>query len=250
MSVDAPVRTATPDAATPAAPAVGSRRPRWARRLALVALAALAASPWWAPPLLQRLDFFRVRHVEVRGARYTPPSEILERLDIDTLFSIWNDLEPLEERAAGHPQVGSARVSRRFPGTLVVTLDERVPIAFAATPRGLQAYDAEGRTLPLDPSRTPADLPIIARRDTTILRLLAEIRTADPALFARVSEVRRASRNEIMLHLVTVPVRLHADVSLERLAQVFSVEQDLARRGIRAVELDLRFSDQVIARLP
>lgn len=250
MSVDAPGRTPAPATPAPATRARVARAPRWTRRLALVGLGVLAGSPWWAPPLLRRLDFFRVRHVEVRGARHTPPTEILTRLDIDTTFSIWNHLTPLEERAAAHPQVATARASRRFPGTLVVTLDEHVPIAFTSTARGLQAYDAEGRALPLDPSRTPADLPIIPRRDTTLLRFLAEIRAADPALFARVSEVRRVGRNELVLHLVTVAVRVHADVSLERLTQIFSVEEDLARRGVRAAELDLRFSDQVIARLP
>ena len=249
MSGDAPVGTTTPGA-TPANRGTGARRPRWARRLAVLGLVLLAGSPWWAPPLLQRLDFFRVRHIEVRGARYTPPAEILARLDVDTTFSIWNDLEPLEERAAEHPQVGAARLWRRFPGTLVVTLDEHVPVAFTSTARGLQAYDAEGRALPLDPSRTPADLPIIPRRDTTLLRLLAEMRASAPVLFARVSEVRRVGQNELVLQLVTVPVRLNADVSLERLAQIVSVEEDLDRRGVRVAELDLRFSDQVIARLP
>lgn len=250
MSIASPVRNATPESPAPAEGKETGRRPRWARRFAALGLMLLAGSPWWAPPLLRRLDFFRVRHVEVRGARYTPPAEILARLDVDTTFSIWNDLAPLEERAAEHPQVGTARVSRRFPGTLVVTLDEYAPVAFVSTARGLQAYDGEGRALPLDPSRTPADLPIIPRQDTTILRLLAEIRSADPSLFARVSEVRRVGRSELVLQLVTVPVRIYDDVSLERLAQIFSVEEDLARRGLRVEELDLRFRDQVIARLP
>jgi cell division protein FtsQ len=194
------------------------------------------------------MDFFRVRHVEVRGARYTPASQIVARLDLDTTFSIWNDLAPLEARVRGHPQVETVRIARRFPGTLVVRLEERVPIALVPTANGLRAYDADGRALPLDPSRTPVDLPVLARRDTALLRLLAEIRTRDPAFFARVSEARRLGRDDVMLQLVTVPVRVRPDVSLDRLAQISSVERDLARRGVRAVELDLRFRDQVIAR--
>jgi len=34
-----------------------------------------------------------------------------------------------------------------------------------------------------------------------------------------------------------------------RLADIFPVESDLARRQLRAEELDLRYRDQVIARL-
>jgi cell division protein FtsQ len=40
------------------------------------------------------------------------------------------------------------------------------------------------------------------------------------------------------------------DVSVERLAEIEPVEDDLARRQLRAVEIDLRYRDQVIARLP
>jgi len=39
------------------------------------------------------------------------------------------------------------------------------------------------------------------------------------------------------------------DVTPERLAEIFPVEADLARRQARVAELDLRFRDQVIARL-
>jgi cell division protein FtsQ len=45
-------------------------------------------------------------------------------------------------------------------------------------------------------------------------------------------------------------VLARADVSVERLADVRPVELDLARRALRVAELDLRFRDQVIARLP
>jgi hypothetical protein len=51
------------------------------------------------------------------------------------------------------------------------------------------------------------------------------------------------------VQLTTVPVRAMADVTAERLADVLPVERDLARRQARVAELDLRFRDQVIARL-
>ena len=68
-------------------------------------------------------------------------------------------------------------------------------------------------------------------------------------MFDRISEVRRVSPTEILVQLTTIPVRMMADVSAERFAEVASVEQDLARRHAQVAELDLRFRDQVIARL-
>jgi hypothetical protein len=123
-------------------------------------------------------------------------------------------------------------------------------VAFVATRNGLRAYDAAGRALPLDPSRTPVDVPIIPGADTALLRFLGQLQAAQRDLFARVNEVRRSGRDEFVLDLVSVSVRLRPDIGVERLAQISSVEAELARRQSRPRELDFRFRDQVIARFP
>jgi cell division protein FtsQ len=85
--------------------------------------------------------------------------------------------------------------------------------------------------------------------DTALFRLLAELRGASPALYDRVSEVRRERRNEVVLAIPPLTVRAMLDVAPARLGEILPVEQDLARRQVRAAELDLRFRDQVIARV-
>jgi cell division protein FtsQ len=65
-----------------------------------------------------------------------------------------------------------------------------------------------------------------------------------------VSEVRRVGRDELLFRLFTTTVRARPTVSARRLAEISLVESDLARRQLHAAELDLRFSDQVIARFP
>ena len=222
------------------------RKPRWGRRIAALALLLAITGSFWAPPLLSRMEFFRVRRVEVRGARYTPPDDIRRRLQIDTTFSIWGDLEPLQKRVADHKQVSAVRISRRFPSTLVVRVEEYQPVALVQSQNGLRAYDAEGRGLPLDPSRTPVDVPVMARADTAMLRFLGQLQVAQRDLFARVNEVHRNGRDDVVLDLVSISVRVRPDISIERLTQVSSVETYLAQRRPR--ELDFRFRDQVIAR--
>jgi cell division septal protein FtsQ len=224
------------------------RKPRWGRRIGAVAVVLALFSPFWARPLLSRMEFFRVRRIEVRDARFTPAEEIRRRLAIDTTFSIWNDLEPLEKRVAEHRQLSNVRISRRFPSTLVVRVEEYQPIAIVPGRNGMQAYDAGGRALPLDPSRTPVDIPVIARADTTLLRLLGQLQALNRDLFARVNEARRNGRDEVILDLVSFSVRVRPDIGVERLAQISSVEAELAKRQARPRELDFRFRDQVIAR--
>jgi cell division septal protein FtsQ len=225
-------------------------RPRW-RRLALVAggIAVLATSPWWGPRVLAEMAFFRLRRVQVVGARYVRADSIVALLGVDTTRSIWDETDELVTRVRTHPQVSDVEISRRVPGTLVVTVTERVPVAFVPTQRGLQPLDATGRPLSIDPSRVNVDLPVLARRDTTVLRLLGELRERSPQIYERVSAARRARRGEIVLELGDVNVRALDDVTVERLADILPVEADLARRHARVTELDLRYRDQVIARL-
>ena len=195
------------------------------------------------------MSFFRLRRVQVVGARYVPADTVVTLLGVDTTRSIWDGTDELAARVRRHPQVSDVDIARRMPGTLVVTITERVPVAFVPSARGLEALDAAGRTLPIDPSRVNVDLPILARRDTTVLRLLGELRERSPQLYERVSAARRVGRNELLLELGAINVRTMGDVSVDRLADIIPVEADLTRRQARVAELDLRYRDQVIARL-
>jgi cell division protein FtsQ len=230
----------------------GDVRPRWpAWKVAAAAFVVIAAvlAPLWGPRVLAELAYFRVRRVEIVGARLVQASDILGRLHVDTLSSVWQAARPLEERVASHPGVQSVRVRRRLPGTLVVEITERWPVALVPTPSGLVPIDERGTALPIDLTRITVDAPIMAYRDAGLFRLLGRIRAEAPELYGRISEAGRSGGDEIWLRISSVPVRAMADVSVDRLAEVGPVEQDLARRQLRAVEIDLRYRDQVIARL-
>ena len=228
--------------------------PGWRRSARAVASAAaillLVTSPWWGRAAMARMSFFRLEHVELHGARFVSPAEILDRMAVDTTMSVWMALDPVEARIEEHVQVRDARIERRLPGTLVVTVTENPPLALVPGRGGFAVVDADGDTLPIEPSRTSVDLPIVPAGDTGALRLLAELRAVRPGLYDRVSEVRAAGREELILRLNELAVRAMRDVSADRLAELLLVEEDLARRQLRAVEIDLRYRDQVIARLP
>jgi cell division protein FtsQ len=221
---------------------------RW-RTVGIVALVlAMFVAPWWGPTVLSHLSFFRVHKVEVSGYRYVQPDDVLKRLRLDTTTSVWTDLSELEHRVEMHPQIKSATIDRDLPGTLVIRITENWPIAYVATSQGLRAVDKDGRFLPIDPSRIAIDLPVLARADTALLHLLANVRSVSPALFGEISDIRRTGGTDIALTLPTAQVRALASISAQRLADIIPVEADLARRKARVTELDLRFRDQVIAR--
>ena len=238
-------------------------RPGWKILGVLFLVALTVAGAWGARAAARNMAFFRVRSVEIRGVRYLQPNEILARLKVDTLMSVWDDLEPLRERVRHHPQITDVTITRRMPGTLVVTVQENQPVALIQTRSGLLPFDSVGRQLPIDPSRVNLDLPIVETNDPALLKLVGAIRYASPNVFSRLEEVRRTGRDEILLTLSRrarapgdsaqaqgmLRVRVPIDLSVERLTDIFPVENDLARRQAHVDELDLRYRDQVIARL-
>jgi cell division protein FtsQ len=225
------------------------RKPGY-RYLAGILLAiAIVTSPRWVRANLRKLDYFHVRKLEIRGVRYLQPDDVVARLRVDTVRSIVDDIAPLEDRLRSLPQVASVDIHRRFPGTLVVTISENLPVALVPRGDGLAAYDSAGRVLPIDPSRASLDLPILTRPDTAALRLIAQLRSTDPGMFARVSEVDADGSDLVFTLASSLRVRAAAGVAPQRFRDIFPVESDLARRNERAAELDIRYRDQVVARL-
>ncbi len=221
------------------------RRPGWVI-LALLAVIGVFTTPTWG----RHLAFFRAHTIEVRGTRFARAQDVARRLGVDSTTSVWSSLDSMARRAERHPQVREARVSRRLPGTLVVDVIENEPVAWVAAAKGMRAYDGDGRVLPLDPTEVDADLPLVERADTALLHLLADLRVTDPAMYAQVSEVRLVGREEFRFLIGNVQVRFPRGQGVERFDGLSSVRRDLTARGIVPAELDVRFKDQVIARLP
>ena len=245
---------------------------RWRLIALIVLLVLIAPASWLARRGASKMEFFRLRSVAVEGTRYLSPDAVIERLGVDTTRSVWDDTAPLAERIQRMPQVASVEIDRRLPGTLVVRIRENLPVALAPSPRGLEPVDSSGVVLPIDPSRTDMDLPIANQRDRAILSFLTETRAGNPMLYRRISEVARDGKDAIVMKLAplggqssVVPGAMSADsaapsrnvlrvralvgVSVGRLADIFPVESDLMRRRANVAELDLRYRDQVIARL-
>lgn len=235
------------------APESGERPRRTWRRFTKPAAVATAVfvvllSPLWAPKILRHMDFFHVRHVEVVGAKYLDPSEILTRLRVDTTASVWDGTADMRDRVAAHALVRDVSISRKLPGTLVVRIVEHAPVALVPGDNGFLAYDERAVALPIDPTTADVDVPILFARDSALLTLLGAVRTGAPGLYGRLSEIRKGERAEITFVLDSLPVRTLSDVTLQRLTDLELVERDLARRRLRPTELDLRYRDQIIAR--
>jgi cell division septal protein FtsQ len=224
--------------------APGRLKPGWKVVGSLVLVAAI----WFGGPrLLRQLDLFRVRRVEIEGARYLAPATITRVLALGRNASVFDDLSEKERRLRGLSGVRAAGVGRRLPGTLIVTVAEIEPVALIPRRGALTPVDDRGRVLPYDPAQVAPDLPIATSADSGLTRVLAAVQATDPALFSQIASAARV-RDDVVLDLDGRRLWFTANATVEDVRAVTAVAQDLARRERSYRELDGRFAGQVIVR--
>lgn len=184
-------------------------RRQWARRwlrwkfvlAGLLVVALLAGGVW----LLWFSSIFAVTKVEVTGLEDLREQQVLSVVGVtsgDQLVGV--DPGDVESRVEAIADVREARVSRKWPDTVVIEVVEREPIAVVEVGGRLRGLDAEGAVFDRF-AKPPADLPRVqtapdAGREA--LQEAAAVVEALPAdLAARVDHVEVATVDQISLVL-------------------------------------------------
>ena len=238
------------------------------RALLLALLAGAASSPYWGPRAGRRIDWFAAERVEVTGARLLAPHEVLRASGVRVGLNVWTDPAPYLAALRRNPAVADAEIVRVLPRTLRIRVTEKAPAALVQAGT-LRPATAEGEVLAVDPARTPIDLPLFTGRmsldrrgriaDVEARAALAEagrLGALEPALMARVSEVRPAGRDAVRLILSAPAADLlvRDGISPEAVIRLRAALDDATRRAAAdttahgRLELDARFDDQVVVR--
>ena len=208
--------------------------------LALAAL-LLAGARW-----VGNSSFFEVRRLELVGGHYLTPAAVVRALDLRPGTSIFDDKAPLTARVLRMAGVREARIARRIPGTLRVTIREAEAVALAERSGRLVLLDARGRVLPFDPTSPPADLPL-AEADPVVAAVLERVRETDPELFAGIDRGSRV-RQDVVLEIGGGRVFFRADATEEEIRDLVLIRDLLTRERKSWRELDARFTSRVIVR--
>lgn len=227
-----------------------------------VAMGALWAAGSEVPEALASMEAFRVRDVEISGLRYLDRVEALELLELTPETSIWGDRDRWVAALERHPLVWRVSLGRRMPGTLVVRVVERRPVALVPTPT-LEPVDAEGVRLPIDPARYRLDLPVVSPSEPVVpgarlvpastrelLARVGRLMESDTTFLRMVSEVAWTQRGDVVVRWSDpkLDLLLPADASPARVREGLTVLADAVGRGDDPTQIDLRYADQVVVR--
>ena len=198
---------------------------------------------------------FRVKSVEVQGTKRMDPAPIYRiALDQKAAALTLVDVADIREKLLGFGWVKDARVSRRYPDTLVVDIVERKPAALWQDKQRLNLVDAEGVVLDRVPVSRMPDLPLLIgpganAHASELNRLLAPL----PAIKAQLVSASWVGQRRWDLVLQTgetlsLPEGVAAaNTALAKFAKI-DKSAGLLVRGI--VRFDLRIPGKMTVRLP
>jgi len=225
-----------------------------------LALAALAGAL-----VLKHHPRFAVRRVVLDGvpeARRADAEEVTDPLLGRPLLFV--DLDAVVDGLARRPWVARASARRIVPDTLVIHVEARPPMALARHGGVLWTVDREGTWLGPYEGRALSgadDFPIVdGPGDDGSVRtgalFLAALRSEDPALFSRVSDVAVVPEGlEVTDRVARARLVVGRDPdAAPRTAAAWraflALAPDLARRGLPSDAADLRFDGRLVLHVP
>lgn len=207
-------------------------------------------------------SYFAVQEIKVKGGEKVGGSEIVAMAGMSQGMNIWKiDPEIIERKVAKHPWVKRVLVRRELPRRVVIEVEEReakgivvLGRLYYVDPEGFvfkEVEEGENADFPLLTGLQQADL--LSQAHATRQKIREALKLSD--LMARgplsISEIHFPAQGGVVLYPMAYPVALRMgwgdwQEKLKRLERVLELWKG---REARLASVDLRFRDQVVARL-
>jgi cell division protein FtsQ len=224
---------AAPSAA-PNEPAASVRRARPRRLVAAVAAAAIAVAA--ALVAATYTPLFSADAIRVRGIHHLTKGEILRASGLERGVNVFHlDAEAVEARVERDPWVAEATLTKELPGTVVLTIRERVPVAVVNDGSVERLVADDGGLLGIG---APSDLPRIVANEGATTTDPAAVRSAATAVSAMRPDVRRQIAFVYLLPEGELALELHSGVPI-----AYGAPEDAASKA-QALAALLRYAER------
>lgn len=242
--------------------AEANRLARWMFVLFVIAVVAVAAIALEIPGKIGRAAGeavgdagFRVRSVEVLGTRRMDARPVYEiALDQKAAALPLVDVADIRQRLLAFGWVKDARVSRRYPDTLVVDIVERSPAALWQDRQQLNLIDSDGVVLDRVPVSRMPDLPLLIgpganAHATELNALLAPLPTIKAQLLSA-SWVGQRRWDLTLQTGETIALPEGRGAAAGALAKFAAMDKTSGLLGRGILRFDLRVPGKMTVRLP
>jgi cell division septal protein FtsQ len=211
-------------------------------------------------------ESLKIQRVVVEGASLMPVKEILALTKIQPKSSLVNvNLFDVRRKLLQQPMIKNAGVNRIYPGTVAITIEERIPIALLNCGQ-MRFVDEEGVVLPYLSSASIVDLPMISNIEgvqnaeagkvlrhkdlAEAIEILQTAQLVDTAIYHFISEIDMQQGKGVALYTTEAGVQIilgHGDVAKKMIMLQNFWNSFVKTSDIDMVKsIDLRFEDQVV----
>ena len=242
--------------------AQANRLATWAFGLFVLAIVAVALVALEVPAKIAQAAGqavgdagFRVKSVDIQGLRRMDPKPVYAiALDQKTTAMPLVDVAGIRERLLGFGWVKDARVSRRFPDTLVIDIVERRPAALWQDDQRLSLIDAEGNVLDRVPVSQMPDLPLLIGKGANAHAIpLEKLLAGVPTMKAQLVSANWVGQRRWDLAFQsgeTVALPEGEAAAAAALAKFAKMDKSSGLLGRGMLRFDLRKPGQMTVRLP
>lgn len=172
--------------------------------------------------------YFTVGSVIVEGNKYISVEEVYHIADIPESMNIFSlNTANIKMRLMHDLRIAETDVSRRFPGTIVISIKERKPMAYVASNYGFIEVDKQGVVLAVFKNLKQVNVPMITGiklgneyvgdkiENQVIENIVNYLSLLDEITLNQLSEINMKSSEQIIAYTVnSVHIRLGNHASL------------------------------------
>lgn len=206
-------------------------------------------------------SFFTVGSVVIEGNKYIAVDEVYRIAGIPEPINIFRlNTTEIKNRLMRDLRIADVQVVRRFPGTIVVSLKERQPLAYVANSYGFLELDKQGIVLAVFKNLKQVSVPMITgiRLDNgyvgdkidglPLKNILTYLSLLDESALNQLSEVNIKSPDEVIAYTVnSIQIRLGNNERLEEKAKLTNdILQEVGNKNMAVEYVDLHYATPFI----
>jgi len=211
--------------------------------------------------LFIKSSYFTVGSVIVEGNKYVSIEDVYRIADIPQSINIFSlNTANIKMRLMGDLRIAETDVSRRFPGTIVISIKERKPMAYVASSYGFLELDKQGIVLAVFKNLKQINVPMITGirldneyisdkiENTVIKNIVNYLSLLDEVTLNQFSEINLQSPEQIIVYTVnSVHIRLgNSDQLSDKAKLTNEILRELGDKKKIVEYIDLNYAPPVI----
>ncbi|HEY4716976.1 MAG TPA: FtsQ-type POTRA domain-containing protein [bacterium] len=227
--------------------------------LQITGLVIFIALIWGAYTFFLTSPYFAIKKIEVSGVRQVDRGDIEEFLSVTEGSNIFTaDVNALRQKVEAYPWIDKAEVTRILPDSILVEIEEHVPVALVSLQGGLYFLDSNAKVFKSVESGELVDFPVITSGNMSQLKLtdiqraydfLKFVAEFDSGFAETISELNFTFPHRLNIYTKGLQIVINDSHPMESMLNIKRIRVWAKKMGIVPVFIDIVSERKAVAKL-